>query len=637
MSLKSYNRSRNMSKTIASTSFYSPKKQNFINRAASNCADQARSQARIGNSIKLLISVFSLCILNGISSVNAAPPKVIHSYFRAAETGFDPIKTSDLYSSMINASIYETLYSYDYLASPAKLIPQTAVALPEISADGLTYTIRIKKGIYFSPDPVFKAKKRELTAYDYAYSWKRLLDPQLRSPNAWLIEGKFSGMAQLVQQAEKSGRFNYDAPVAGLQTPDRYTLVLRLNEPDPNLAMMLAHGPTAALAKEVVEHYKNAQGLVMATPVGTGPYVLAKWTPGSRIILNRNPLYRGFIWDFKASNDPADQNIIKQMQGKKMPQIDVVDIQIIQEYETQWLAFKQKQLDWVTLSSAIAADVIKDKQLIPEVAKSGAYLSQSIQPSLSYTYWNMQDPTVGGLSPEKIALRRAIAMSFSAQKYINMLQDGRGFTNVFPVPPGIVGFDPSYNTSIPYSVSAANALLDRYGYKKGPDGYRLKPNGQPLSIELALPSSASGSLLAEFWKRNFDQLNIRFAHKSMLFPDYIKMQKQCQHQMGMQRWIADYPDAENFFQLFYSKNIHGSNFGCIKIPEFDRLYERSRTLSDGPERAQLYKKMARILEVNMVTMVSPIDIESTVIQPYVIGYKDHPTLKTPWLYIDISK
>ena len=196
----------------------------------------------------------------------ADPHKVLRYVFPVAETGFDPAGVHDLYSAHVNGSIFETLFTYDYLASPAKLVPRTAAALPEVSTDGLTYTIRIQKGIYFAADPVFKGKKRELTSADYVYTFKRLLDPNLRSPNSWLLDGRILGMDVVLKQAAKTGKFNYDQPVAGLQTPDRYTLVIRLTSPDQNFPMLLAHQPAGAVAREVIEKYRDKAGFVMGHP-----------------------------------------------------------------------------------------------------------------------------------------------------------------------------------------------------------------------------------------------------------------------------------------------------------------------------------------------------------------------------------
>ncbi|MDT1779620.1 ABC transporter substrate-binding protein [Acinetobacter baumannii] len=395
----------------------------------------------------------------------ADPNKILRYVFPTAETGFDPAYVHDLYSAHVLTSIFETLYTYDYLARPAKLIPHLATAMPEVSADGLTYTIHIKKGIYFTADPAFKGKPRELTAYDYAYSFKRLLDPNLRSPNSWLLEDKIEGMNALVKAANKSGKFNYDQNVSGLQTPDKYTLVIRLVKPDYNFPLLLAHDPTGAVAREVIEKYKDKAGFVMGHPVGTGPYMLSKWIPASRIVLKANPEYRGFTWNFNASS-PGDEAIVKRLKGKQMPQIGTIDIQVMEENQSRWLAFQRGEVDIIQLEGQLISKAIKDGKLRPELAKEGVQLSRIVDPEISYIYWNLKDPVVGGMSKEKIALRRAIAMSRSIDQEIKLVRNSDAERLHFPVPPGVVGYDPQYRSSTPYSVKAANLLLDRYHYKK---------------------------------------------------------------------------------------------------------------------------------------------------------------------------
>ncbi|PPE76160.1 heme-binding protein, partial [Kaistia algarum] len=313
----------------------------------------------------------------------ADPKKVLRYVFPVAETGFDPAGVHDLYSAHVNGSIFETLFTYDYLASPAKLVTRTAAALPEVSADGLTYTIRLQKGIYFAADPVFKGKKRELTSADYVYTFKRLLDPSLRSPNSWLLDGRILGMEALLKQAQKTGKFNYDQSVAGLQTPDRYTLVIRLTSPDQNFPMLLAHQPAGAVAREVIEKYRDKAGFVMGHPIGTGPYMLSRWTPGSRIILKANPDFRSFVWNFKAST-PEDQKIVKAMQGKKMPQIGEIDIQVMEEGQSRWLSFIKDEVDLFALDGELTVQALQDGKLKPELVKKGVQLSRITDPSIDY-------------------------------------------------------------------------------------------------------------------------------------------------------------------------------------------------------------------------------------------------------------
>jgi len=566
----------------------------------------------------------------------ADPKKVLRYVFPVAETGFDPAGVHDLYSAHVNGSIFETLFTYDYLASPAKLVPRTAEALPEVSADGLTYTIRLQKGIYFAVDPVFKGKKRELTSADYVYTFKRLLDPSLRSPNSWLLDGRILGMEALLKQAQKTGKFNYDQSVAGLQTPDRYTLVIRLTSPDQNFPMLLAHQPAGAVAREVIEKYRDKAGFVMGHPIGTGPYMLSRWTPGSRIILKANPDFRSFVWNFKAST-PEDQKIVKAMQGKKMPQIGEIDIQVMEEGQSRWLSFIKDEVDLFALDGELTVQALQDGKLKPELVKKGVQLSRITDPSIDYHYWNMQNPVVGGLSKDKIALRRAMAMAFSADNYINILQKGDAQKLQAPIPSGVVGYDPNYRSSIPYSVKAANLLLDRYHYKVAADGWRTQPNGKPLLIEMTLSgNNLRSQQQAEFWKKTLDSIKIKITTKSMPFAEALKLEKQCKTMFKASAWIADYPDADNFMQLFYGKNIKITNNGCVKIPEYDRLYEQAQKMIPSPERDAIYAKMSRLLEVYMPVQVIGARYRNILAQPRVIGFKKHPILPAEWMYIDID-
>ena len=175
--------------------------------------------ARVGRAIAPLwrACLAATLFAASVPAQAADPTKVVRHVFPVAETGFDPAGVQDLYSATIEQMLFETLLTYDYLARPAKLIPLTAEALPEITDGGKTYTVRLRKGIHFIDDPVFKGRKRELVAANAAYALKRLIDPKLRSPWAWLVEGKIIGLDELAEAAKKSGKFDYDAKVEGLE------------------------------------------------------------------------------------------------------------------------------------------------------------------------------------------------------------------------------------------------------------------------------------------------------------------------------------------------------------------------------------------------------------------------------------
>ncbi len=217
------------------------------------------------------------------------PAKTLRVAFSIAESSFDPQFASDAPSDSIIDNIFDTMLTYDYLARPVKLVPRALETMPEVSDGGSTYTFRFRKGIFFTPDPAFGGKPRELVAADQAYAIRRLLDPAVKSPWLWLVEGKIVGADAVRERASKSGKFDYDAPIAGLEVVDRYTLRIRLTQPDLRFLYVFAVPNTAPVAREVVAAYGVDIG---AHPVGTGPYMLGEYKRSSKIVLVANPGYR---------------------------------------------------------------------------------------------------------------------------------------------------------------------------------------------------------------------------------------------------------------------------------------------------------------------------------------------------------
>ena len=564
------------------------------------------------------------------------PVKVLRYIFPAAEAGFDPATVRDLYTGHVIQAIFETLYTYDYLARPVALAPNAASALPDVSADGKTYTIRLKKGILFTPDPAFKGQRRELTMADYVYSWKRLFDPRLASPHAWLFENKVPGMDQLALDAAKSGKFDYDKAIPGFELLDKYTLRIHLKQTDFNLGMILAHQPTGALAREVVEQYGDVKGEVASHPVGTGFYKLAQWVRGNRIVLDENTDHLPEIWNFKAGADPEDARIVRQMQGKKMPQINRIDITVLIEDQSRWLSFQSGGADLFQLEGPLAPKALLNGKLLPELAAKGVQLSRLIDPEISYYYWNMEDPILGGFTKEKIALRRAIAMAHDIDEESRIVWNGEAVRLQDPIPPGVVGHDPAYKSLLQYDPVLANKLLDRFGYKKGEDGWRTLPDGKPLLLRYTSRNEANGVLQAEMWRKTYTAIGIRMANDRMIFSDILKTEKQCKLASRTAPWIADYPDGDNVMQLFYGPNTHQDNNGCYQDPQFDAWSAASQKMADSPERNALYHKMARQLEVNAGVLIGYARYRNMLAQPGVLGYKKHPILAQEWQYFDIE-
>ena len=175
---------------------------------------------------------------------NDAPlqANVLRVLFESAETGFDPAQVSDLYSSRVNAHIFEALLGYDPLAVPVRLVPLTAEAMPEASADFTVWTVRLQRGILFADDPAFKGKPRELVAADYVYAIKRIYDPAFKSPAySALSEEGILGLEEFRARALRDKKpFDYDGVAEGLRALDRYTLQFRLAKPRPRFATTLS-------------------------------------------------------------------------------------------------------------------------------------------------------------------------------------------------------------------------------------------------------------------------------------------------------------------------------------------------------------------------------------------------------------
>ena len=580
-----------------------------------------------------LAGVFALLV--AATAIAADPNKVLRIAFPAAETGFDPARVSDVYSGVVIEAVFDPLYTYDYLARPAKIVPNSADGMPEVSDGGRSYLIHLKHGIFFTPDPAFGGKPRELTAQDYVYSFERFADPANRAPWAFLVQDRFVGLDHLTAEAKKTGKFDYDATIPGVAALDRYTLRFKLKRPDFLLPYTLAHSAFGAVAREVVDEYPND---LQAHPVGTGPYVLKEWRRAAKIVLEANPGFRRKIWDFQPADDAWDRQLVAEMKGKTIPQIGRVEISIIEESQSRWLAFRKKELDLLALPATFRAEALDAaNNLKPAFVKDGVKLYRAIDPSVTYAFFNFRDPVVGGFSKEKIALRRAVIMGYDLPEEIRVVDKGQAVQAQMPIPYGVVGFDPAYRSINQYDPVLANELLDYYGYKKGADGYRDLPDGKPLTLQMATGTTAVDRERDELWLKSMNAIGIRMQFNQGQFPDELKAAKACKLMMWDAAWTADYPDGDDFLQLLYGPNTGQSNNGCYESRAYDAMYEKSRLLPiDSPERQHLFLDMTRQMEVDGAWVLQTSPERNELIRPWVLGYKPHPILNANFVYLDVE-
>jgi oligopeptide transport system substrate-binding protein len=569
---------------------------------------------------------------------DAQTPKTLRVAFPIAESGFDPQAIYDEYSAKVCNAIFDTLYTYDYFARPAKLVPNTADGMPQISDGGRSFTIKVRPGIHFAAHAAFGGARRELTAHDYVYSIRRILDPSVRSYYLYVFENQLAGLAPVLDKARKTGKLDYDAPIEGLQALDRYTLRIRFIEPNWSFQHWLTSTATAAVAREVVLARGDAAGRVMEDPVGTGPYRLGEWRRSQKIVLEANPDFR----DVRYPSPPPgsaqeDVALAKGLAGRRMPLVPRVEISIIDESQPRLLAFRGGDLDYVDVPASLAQTVLDGSKLKPEFAAKGVRLNRQVEPSLAFHYFNMDDPVVGGYTPEKIALRRAIVMAHDRKESVRILSNGQAELATQMIPPPVPGHSTALAQKDPYDPVAARALLDKFGYRdRDGDGFRETPDGKPiLIVKGSVPTNADRAA-NELWKKNLAAIGLRTDFFIEKWPELNKRAEAGQLMMWNLAWIAGFPDADNFYSPLYSRNIGLSNDARLRLPEYDKAYEAMRALPEGAERAVQYRRMNELIAAYAPWILDSYTIQNQVVQPRVRGLKLHPFLRDRYMYYDVA-
>ncbi len=574
--------------------------------------------------------LFSLLCLGSAQAQAPAPAqeKVLRMFLSTSETGLDPASASDNATLSLLENLFDPLLRYDYLARPAKLRPNTATAMPEVSADGLTYTFRLRPGIHFTPDPAFKGVKREMTAQDYVYSIKRLYNPALKSPWAYMFDGKIAG-DEVLKTA-----YDVDRPVAGLQAPDRYTLRIRLKERDNNFLFYLAVPATGVVAREVIEAYPGQAG---NHPVGTGPFMVGEWKRSDRIVLLANP-YSTAVFHATPGDNAEDKAIAAALEGKRLPRVGRVEVRIAEEFQGRMLGFLNAEYDYLEqIPESMTDMVVRDGQLKPELAARGIELSRFPVLQTYYMWMNMNDPVVGGYGKDRVALRRAISLAYNNAEDIALLKKGFAIKAESPLPPNVLGYDPAYRSPVPYDPALANALLDRHGYtQRDPDGFRRGPDGKPLTLTMHSEATVSGRLRDELWRKCLNAIGLRVVFKSDKKTEIIKASRLGTVQMFESNWIADFPDGDNFYQLLYGPNAGRANYARFNLPAYNTRYEAARQLTDGPARQKLYFEMNQLIHAYNPWVPLTHVLSGDLRHPWLKNYKRHPVEFTQWRYLDVD-
>ena len=580
-------------------------------------------------------------LLAAAGAAAADATKVLRYSFPAAETGFDPAQVSDLYSRTVTAHVFDALYQYDYLYRPYKVRPNVADGLPEVSDDFRSWTVRIKPGIFFAADPAFKGAKRELVAQDFVYAIKRHFDPATKSPNyAGFAEEGMLGLVALREEALKNRtKFDYDREVEGLRAIDRYTLRIRLEQPRPRLLYTLAQNDlVGAVAREVVEHYGDS---IMEHPVGTGPFRLVQWRRSSLIVLARNPGYREQRYEDVVEPDADDAEgraLLERFRGRRLPMVDRVEIEPIDESQPRWLSFLTERFDLLSVPLEFAQLAAPNGRLAPNLAKRGMQLQRIVNPDRTLFYFNMQDPLVGGYAPEQVALRRAIALGSDVWREIRIIRRGQAVPAQSIVAPGTWGYDPQLKLeSSDHDPARAKALLDMYGYRdRDGDGWRERPDGSPLALEYASQADPISRQFDELWKKGMDELGLRLKIRIGQWPEQLKKARAGELMIWSLGYSAGSPDVQDGLQTLYGPAAGGQNLARFKSARFDELYRQMQALPDGPQRLAALREAQRIVAALAPHRYNVHRVITDLTQPWLTGYRRAPFGLRFWQYVDID-
>jgi ABC-type transport system substrate-binding protein len=578
--------------------------------------------------------------LGGGRAAQSPAKKVFRYAFPSAETGFDPAQISDLYSRTITSHIFDSLYGYEYLARPVRLKPLAAAGMPEVSADFRVFTFRVRPGIVFQDDPAFNGRRRELVAQDFVYSLKRFFDPRWKSPIvAGLEEYGVLGLNELRQRTLKDKvPFDYDVEVEGVRALDRYTLQVRLRDTAPHFAETFAAPDLfGAVAREVVEAYGDA---IMAHPVGTGPFRLVDWRRSSRIVLERHPGFRSDPFDpTTAADEPRMQQVAQTLRGRQLPLVDRVEVYVIEEQQPRWLAYLNAEHDLLDrLPNDFVNIAAPGGQLAPGLKKRGIQSARVLGADITYTVFNMKHPVIGGYTPDKVALRRAISLGLNVEEEIRIPRRGQAVAAQLPINPHTYGYDPTVRTEMgTYDLPRARALLDTFGYvDRDGDGWREQPDGSPLVIEYSTPPDQGQRQLDEIRKRNFDKLGVRLELKYGKWPELLKAARAARFMSwGLGSSATGY-DSRPALQRGYGPAAGGQNLSHFDHAEFNRIYDRMRVTPNGPERLELIRRATRIWMAYVPYKVHVHRIFTDLWHPWVSNYVRHPFQYRFWEHIDVD-
>jgi len=578
---------------------------------------------------------------DGTQAAGAAPGpapglKVYRHSLDESPSSLDPAQASNTYASHVMAVAYDTLYSYKYLARPYELKPELADGWPEISADLLEYTIRIKQGVQFVDDAAFDGGiGREVTAQDFVYSIQRHFDPATRAQGAWLWQGRIVGLDEWKQAGA-----DYSREVEGLQALDRYTIRIRLTQPYPQLLDTFTQGYAAVVPREAVEHYGREFAV---RPVGSGPFRVVSYDT-ALIVLERNPKYRKEPVDLAAEGyDPATQGQygLERIAGRSPPFVDRLEIHFIGETAARWNSFtKDNEIQYITVPNEQLDRVLATRHPVTFKREfADRYFGYAgLEAGVIFQSFNMSFPEFG-YNPDPARERRNKALRCAVNKAYDFEARNESFYGgiaaVYPgiIPPVVPEFDPDMSReSVTRDVEGARRLLRENGWTA--ENLPVLTYGASANVLNRLMYEQFRAWLSEIGYPREKVVLKQYA----TFGDISRAWKENSLPWIAKAWGLDYPDAENTLQLFYGPNSSpGSNDSNYRNPQYDELFRQAKVMLPSPERTAIYRRLNQMVIDDCVAAMGISRTRVHLWHKDVIAYPDREIVGGSFLkYVDVA-
>ncbi|MCL2330128.1 MAG: ABC transporter substrate-binding protein [Phycisphaerae bacterium] len=585
---------------------------------------------------------------------------VLYNSFPAKLKTIDPCVANDVYGAALLEDVYEGLYAYHYLKRPVEVIPLLAEGMPDVSADGKTYTVKIRQDVEYAPNPCFgvdaqgQPQTRFVRAQDFVLTFLRIADSHLLSPGWPSLSERIVGLDEYYEKTKKyeRGDFSrYNLSVEGVQALDDHTLQLKLMMPYPAMIYNLMGFNSGPTPPEVIQYYlerrpayreiapgrfeKDPGGGVErpmnkrtpeitepAMSVGTGPYKITIWERGTRIVQERNLRFREDLYPSEGGPGDLEAGLLADA-GKPMPFIDVLYYQFITEDYSLWMQFLAGQLDISRIPSDVFNMVVgPDKKLGERWERRGIRLVQYENPTVYLLGFNMGDPVIKA-SP---SLRKAMCLSYDVESYVDLIFNGRGIRAVNRLPSSLpehqeAGPGPYYR----YDVKAAREMLEQAKKELAAAGL-LQRDGTLPTIVLDIPGlDEFRRRVGEFSKQQFETIGIPIKVQLNDWPTFQQKINMRQTQVYWVGYSSNAPDAEEALQTFYGPNIEkGVNKTNYRNSQFDELYRQIIVMPDSPQRRSICAKMVQMLSNDVPVLMISEPIWFVAIRDYVGNYKYPP-------------